>query len=197
MEDLVYKNINISLIYSTFSYLWKYNIRRSKNPEFMEKIKKEKPLDDIIHTAYDNSIIKVNSVNMHKLCDVFAVILPLSVLIPEYKKIMLYRFFIELGIFQIYKQLICISTRLPPTGEPHLLSRKILGFTVGTTIDYGISGHASIPVLLFFHTKSYYALFSACLQSIISVISKDHYTLDVIHTWIFILAIYNRLHFLY
>ena len=130
MEDLIYKNINISLIYSTFSYLWNYNIRRSKNKEFMEKMKKEKPLDDIIHTAYDNSIIKIKNVNMHKLCDIFAIILPLSVLIPEYKKIILYRFFIELGVFQIYKQLICISTRLPPTGEPQFLSRKILGLTV-------------------------------------------------------------------
>ena len=160
MEDLIYKHINISLIYLTFSYLWNHNISYSKKPELIEKIKKEKPLDDIIHTTYDNSIIKVKNINMHKLCDVCAILLPLSVVIPYYKNIILYNFVIELGIFQIYKQIVCIVTRLPPTTNLKLLSRKVMGITVGTTIDYGISGHTSIPILLFFHTKSYYALFS-------------------------------------
>ena len=50
-----------------------------------------------------------------------------------------------------------------------------------------------------------YSMFIVCnvlyimciLQTILSVVTKDHYTIDVIHTWIFIYAIFNRLNFIY
>ena len=151
-------------------------------------------IDDIIHTYTLDTLTKPY---MRRFCDIFAIVTPSIVIYFNYNKIYAYKFFIELGIFHIYKQLICISTRLPPSVDPEKLSRTVLGFTIATPIDYGISGHTSIPVLIYFHTNSYFALINSILQTILSVITKDHYTIDVIHTWIFIYAIFNRLNFIY
>ena len=194
MEDYIYKSINLSFIFYIFNTLWVYNIRKSKKPALLDKLKNEKPLDDIIH--YNVSPTFFNK-NIHAFCDLSALFLPLYIMFLYYKTINFYRLFIELGVFHVYKQIVCISTRLPPSLNINLIQRKLCGFTVATTIDYGISGHTSFPVLLFFHTKSNIALLFSIFQSLFSVTTKDHYTIDILHTWIFILAIYNRLNFLY
>lgn len=197
MIEFIYEYSMIVFLYSIFSYLWNYNIKRSKSNYLITRIELEKPLDDIVHYIYDNSQLKCNQIHLHKICDICAVVLPICIFIPNYNDIILYNFFIELGIFHVYKQIICIVTRLPPTLKQNLLSRKMMGFTIGTPIDYGISGHTSIPILLFFHIRTYYSFLAALLQCTISLISKDHYTIDIIHTWVFIFAIYNKMTYLY
>ena len=194
MEEIIYKNINLTILWSTVSYLWTYNIKRSKNPLLLNRLENEKPLDDIVH-RYTPQFFYTGKV--HRVCDLCAVVFPLYIIFLNYKNLFIFQLLFELGIFHVYKQLVCMSTRFPPAKQAITINRSFCGFTTGIPIDYGISGHTSLPVLLFLHTNSNLALSNAIFQSILSIVTKDHYTIDVMHTWIFLLSIFNRMEFLY
>ena len=62
----------------------------------------------------------------------------------------------------------------------------------GMWIDYGISGHTGIPALLFLHFPSWTSFVVALAQTALAVATRDHYSIDVMHSWVFAVAICGR-----
>lgn len=72
---------------------------------------------------------------------------------------------LEFGALALYKMCVCIATRLPPATQQDNI-RTHLGGLVATSswIDYGISGHSGLTILLWLHLRTYPALVLALTQ---------------------------------
>ena len=72
---------------------------------------------------------------------------------------------LEFGALALYKMCVCIATRLPPATQ-HDNIRTHLGGLVATSswIDYGISGHSGLTILLWLHLRTSPALVLALTQ---------------------------------
>ena len=100
-------------------------------------------------------------------------------------------FLLEFGALALYKQIVCISTRLTPATQSDNVRINSLGISMSTWIDYGISGHTGLTVLLWLHLRTWPSLFFAIVQTVLMCITREHYTLDVLHAWVFSFAIFG------
>lgn len=176
--------------------LWLYNARRQFIEPLYSRLRKEMPLDDAVHAV---SPMWLAAGPFRTLVDMLLVAGPTAVLLLEFsggyeaaRRIAPLELMLEFGAISVYKQIVCMVTRLPPAVQTDN-TRTVLGFPVATWIDYGISGHTAVPVLLFLHLPSATSLVLALVQSVMMTATRDHYTLDVLHAWVFCLAVAGRL----
>ena len=180
----------------------------------MDKLQKELPLDDAIHSISplwlsDASLATCYIPSWCRQPDAIVTVAPLLVLGLAYRGATLARrtiygaalefaalvrlpeAFLEFGALGLYKMILCIATRLPPPVQSHGNIRTVCGFPTATWIDYGISGHSGLFILLWLHLRTPCAFVLAFAQSVLSVVSRDHYTLDVMHAWVFCFAVHG------
>ena len=97
---------------------------------------------------------------------------------------------LEFGALALYKMCVCVATRLPPATQSDNIRTHLNGLIATSSwLDYGISGHSGLTILLWLHLRSGPALALAVLQSVLMVITREHYTLDVMHAWVFCAAV--------
>jgi hypothetical protein len=133
-----------------------------------------KPLIDIIHS---NSYLNKIDIDK-KICDLFPLLC--IFLVNNYNK------FIKCHSYLILLRFICFhATILPPPMK--LNNRLSFGIIPNFTYDLIFSGHTMTCVLSIFCVNKDqipYCLILSLLCSISVVISKEHYTVDVIIAWL-------------
>ena len=167
----------------------------------MERMRQEKPLDDLIHNL---SPLWMTENWFRRHTDTVVFNLPIVVLglakygssMDSWRTWMIMQarvpmFLLEFGAFALYKQIVCISTRLSPATQSDNVRINSLGISMSTWIDYGISGHTGLTVLLWLHLRTWPSLFLAIGQSVLMCVTREHYTLDVLHAWVFSFAIFG------
>jgi hypothetical protein len=132
------------------------------------------PLEDIIHSNY-----YFKNLNLKKeICDIFPFIC--IFLIKNYKK------FIDCYSYLILLRFICFHlTILPPPMK--LKNRLSFSIIPNYTYDFIFSGHTMTCVLSIFCTNKsliLYCFLLSLLCSLSVIVSKEHYTIDVIVAWI-------------
>jgi len=143
-----------------------FNTRRQYT--LLGKLAKERPLDDALHSAFTSEQwIESNAHTFHRLdqllwCGFLAVVAS-EYIVQGTFPIDLGQYLAEFGCLSAYKQMVCIATRLSPARQSNQV-RYFCGVPVSSHIDYGISGHTGMAVLLWFHIpSSYLALVLAIL----------------------------------
>lgn len=109
----------------------------------------------------------------------------------------LYReFAVVMGVTQLCRVLCMISTILPPLKNYNDKAR-LMGVN-GSGTEYIFSGHASYSAASFLYLYSlglvpprFLALYNLLSQSLI-IASKNHYTVDVVLSWIIVPLIYEN-----
>eukprot|EP00927_Polykrikos_kofoidii_P044117 TRINITY_DN38174_c0_g1_i1.p1 TRINITY_DN38174_c0_g1~~TRINITY_DN38174_c0_g1_i1.p1 ORF type:complete len:205 (+),score=16.86 TRINITY_DN38174_c0_g1_i1:107-721(+) len=181
-------------LYGPAQCLWWYNTRRQFKQPLYNRLTQEEALDDWTHSKLPLEW-GLSQSWFRTAADSLAIIGPLAVLGREFlngrRAWGLTDYVLEFGALALYKQLVCIATRLPPAVQ-HGNIRHICGFPVSSWIDYGISGHTGIPVLLFLHYPSVASFILAVIQSVGMAASRDHYTIDVLHAWTFSVAVVGK-----
>ena len=167
----------------------------------MERMRQERPLDDLIHSL---SPLWMTEHWFRRHTDTTVYLLPIVVLgMAKYgsdttswrawmiSQACMPTFLLEFGALALYKQIVCISTRLTPATQSDNVRINSLGISTSTWIDYGISGHTGLTVLLWLHLRTWPSLFFAIVQTVLMCITREHYTLDVLHAWVFSFAIFG------
>lgn len=107
--------------------------------------------------------------------------------------------FLIMGFVQIFRCLCSASTVLPPLKNYH--DKYRLGGLNGTGTEYIFSGHASYSALgaIYLYTKGFVGLIPLILYNFISqsaiIITRNHYTVDIILAWIIVPLIWGNLYF--
>lgn len=167
----------------------------------MERMRQERPLDDLIHSL---SPLWMTEHWFRRHTDTAVFNLPIVILgmakygsdTASWRTWMITQacmptFLLEFGALALYKQIVCISTRLSPATQSDNVRINSLGISTSTWIDYGISGHTGLTVLLWLHLRTWPSLFLAIGQTVLMCITREHYTLDVLHAWVFSFAIFG------
>lgn len=104
--------------------------------------------------------------------------------------------FLVMGIAQICRAICCISTVLPPLKNYH--DKYRLGGINGTGSEYIFSGHAcySAVCAIYLYKKGIFSPVTIFVYNSLSqfsiVITRNHYTVDVILAWIIVPLIYGN-----
>lgn len=107
--------------------------------------------------------------------------------------------FLVMGLTQLCRVLCSASTILPPLKNYH--DKYRLGGINGTGTEYIFSGHASYSALtaIYLYRKSLVSLPVLIIYNLISqlliVLTRNHYTVDVVLAWIITPLIYGNVHF--
>jgi len=96
---------------------------------------------------------------------------------------------LEFGLMSVYKFICCVATRFPPAAHDNTRTCCNGWIAMSTWVDYGLSGHTAGTVLLWLHLATPLALCFALFQSMWMVVTRDHYSLDVLHAWVFCFAV--------
>merc|ERR1711907_303587 len=172
-----------------------YNTRRQYS--LLTRLSKERPLDDLLHSAFTSEQwIESNAHTFHsldKLLTGFLVVVATEYMAQGKCPLDIGQYLTEFGCLSAYKQFLCIATRLPPARQQSQVRYLCGVLPVSSHIDYGISGHTGMAVLLWFHIpSSSLGMVLALLQSALMIVTRDHYTLDVMHAWVFCLAVRGK-----
>lgn len=198
----MYCAIALALYVPTFSLI----SRNSAYQEtIMHRLKEEAPLDDIVHAM---APLWMTGHAFRKHTDSLVFLAPGAVLILAFffsataasspvqwllspNEMGFPAFFLEFGALGLYKQVICFSTRLNPATQTNNV-RKVMGVATSSWTDYGISGHTGFTVLVYLHLKTFPSLLLALGQTVVMVMVRDHYTIDVLHAWTFCFAVIGK-----
>lgn len=183
--------LSLALIVGLFGSTLALQARNNRyQTTIMHKLTAETPLDDFVHSAIPASLSK----RARALSDPVVIVAPLAVLVLavlgfdelDHGRLLAggLAFLLEFGCLVLYKQIVCVSTRLPPATQTHM-ERSCCGVTTSSWTDYGISGHTGLCILLFLKLRSVPSLAIALIQGAVVLINRDHYTLDVLHSWVF------------
>merc|ERR1711907_614429 len=184
----------------------------ARNTRYQEKImhrlKQEAPLEDLVHGMVPASFAhpRIRTFN-----DLVVGLAPLLVLAHAFsssgargprkqgygrvagwlqQEARVPEMILEFGALAFYKMCVCVATRLPPATQSDNVRTHFNGLIATSSwLDYGISGHAGLTILLWLHLRTNPALALAVIQSALMLVTRDHYTLDVMHSWVFCHAI--------
>lgn len=104
--------------------------------------------------------------------------------------------FLIMGIVQIFRVLCSVSTILPPLKNYH--DKYRLGGINGSGTEYIFSGHASYSAIsaIYLYQRGWANLLPLLLYNILSqsliVLTRNHYTVDVILAWIIVPLVYGN-----
>lgn len=108
-------------------------------------------------------------------------------------------FFTVMSVVQLSRCLCMASTILPPLKDYH--DKYRLGGINGTGTEYIFSGHASYSALIFIYMCLYTGIpvYVLIIYNLISqgciIVSRNHYTVDIVLAWIITPLIWGNLRF--
>lgn len=144
---------------------------------------------DIVHNNF--SVIKY-----HYISD-FLVFLEVLFGFAKLDTYSIKEIFLIMSVIQVLRSICSISTILPPLKNYH---DKIRFYGVnGSGTEYIFSGHASYSAIfsLYLYSKNILGLYILFLYNFISqfliIVSRNHYTIDVVLAWIITPLLYNNL----
>jgi hypothetical protein len=146
---------------------------------------------DIVHNNF-------KIVNYHYISD----FLVFSQVLFGFIKLQLYtikEIFLIMSVIQVLRSICAISTVLPPL--KNYRDKIRFGGINGYGTEYIFSGHASYSAIfsLYLYSENilgFYTLFLYnCISQFLIVVSRNHYTVDVLLAWIIVPLLYSNLQF--